>query len=274
LKPVSSSPPRSTTGSVVFVGTGFALMSQATLEAVSCIERAQKLFYLVSDPAAALWLQSLNGSAESLATHYAEGKRRSESYLEMVDHVIAHARAGEHVCVALYGHPGVGCDPTHMVMARSREEGFSARILPGVSSDACLYADLGIDPMDDGIQAYEASLFAFRRPRIDTRAPLLLWQAGFVGQPSIKFSGRVNRPGLRELVAVLTRYYDPVHRVAIYEASWYPICPPSIVWSTIAALDKRMKSAGCTLYIPPREAPGGRDRLGGRLRKRAARPRD
>jgi siroheme synthase len=261
VKPPSSAGPADAAGSVVFVGTGFALMSQVTLEAVRHIERAKKLFYLVSDPAAALWLQSLNHTAESLATHYAEGKRRAESYREMVDHVIAHARAGEQVCVALYGHPGVGCDPTHMVMARSRAEGFSARILPGVSSDACLYADLGIDPMDDGIQAYEASLFAFRRPRIDTRAPLLLWQAGFVGESSIKFSGRVNRAGARQLAELLTRYYDPAHRVAIYEASWYPICPPSIVWTSIRSLAARMKSAGATLYIPAIAKTSARGRL-------------
>jgi hypothetical protein len=243
-------------GSVVFVGTGFSLISQVTHEAVTHIERAQKLFYLVSDPAAALWLHSLNGSAESLTTHYSEGKPRPDSYAEMVEHVLSHVRRGEHVCVALYGHPGVGCDPTHMVMARSREDGFSARILPGVSSDACLYADLDIDPMDDGIQAYEASLFVFRRPRIDTRAAVLLWQAGFVGQPSIKFSGEVNRPGVRELARILAEYYDPAHRVAIYEASWYPICPPSIVWTSIRSFASRMKSAGATLYIPPVQPRG------------------
>jgi Tetrapyrrole (Corrin/Porphyrin) Methylases len=237
-------------GSVVFVGTGFSLISQATTEAVSHIERAQKLLYLVSDPAAALWLHSLNPSAESLSPHYGEGKPRTDSYAGMVEEVLAHVRRGEQVCVALYGHPGVGCDPTHMVMARSREEGFSARILPGVSSDACLYADLGIDPMDDGIQAYEASLFAFRRPRIDTRAPLLLWQAGFVGQPSIKLSGQVNRPGVRALSRILAEYYDPAHRVAIYEASWYPICPPSIVWTSIRSIATRIKSAASTLFIP------------------------
>jgi hypothetical protein len=190
----------------------------------------------------------------------------------MVEHVIKHVRQGERVCVALYGHPGVGCDPTHMVMARSREEGFSARILPGVSSDACLYADLGIDPMDHGIQAYEASLFAFRRPRIDTRAALLLWQAGFVGEASIKFSGRVNRKGARELARILTTYYNPAHRVAIYEASWYPVCPPSIVWTTVRTIGSRMKSAGCTLYIPPLEPPRAQTRAGVRRKRSVARP--
>ena len=123
-------------------GTGFSLVVQTTREAQAEMERADKLFYLVSDPAEALWLHERNASAESLAHHYAEGKPRLESYESMVAQILSHVMRGERVCVALYGHPGVGCDPTHMIMRRAETEGFRARIQPGVSSDACLYADL------------------------------------------------------------------------------------------------------------------------------------
>jgi hypothetical protein len=238
-------------GSVVFVGTGFSLIAQATGEAVREIERAQRLLYLVADPAAALWLRSLNPTAESLSNHYGEGKPRSDSYAEMTERILGHARQGERVCVALYGHPGIGCDPTHMVLAKARHEGLPARILPGISSDACLFADLGIDPMDAGVQSYEASLFVARRPRIDTRAGLLLWQAGFVGESSIKFSGEGNAAGARMLSSTLKAYYAPSHKAAVYQASWYPICPPSIDWIAIRSLAKGIPSAGCTLYVPP-----------------------
>ena len=241
----------SATGSVVFVGTGFSLIAQATAEAVREIERADKLLYLVADPAAARWLHSLNQTAESLSNHYAEGKPRSESYLEMTERILSHATAGHRVCVALYGHPGIGCDPTHMVMARARELGLGARIQPGVSSDACLFADLGIDPMDAGVQAYEASVFVVRHPRIDTRAALLLWQAGFVGETSIKSSPGADPAGTGILVKTLERYYAPEHNVAVYQASWYPICPPSVEWIPIRSLVGGIKSTGCTLYIPP-----------------------
>ena len=244
-------------GSVTFVGTGFSLITQTTGEAIREIERAQRVLYLVADPAAARWLHSLNPTAESLSNHYAQGKPRSDSYREMADRILAHARRGERVCVALYGHPGIGCDPTHIVMARAREEAIPARIQPGISSDACLFADLDIDPMDAGVQAYEASLFVFRRPRIDTRAGLLLWQAGFVGETSIGLSDSTGAAGARALVTTLKKYYAPSHRAAVYHASWYPICPPSIEWMPIRSLIGGMKSTGCTLYIPP-EKDGGK----------------
>jgi hypothetical protein len=243
--------PNADKGSVVFVGTGFSLLLQTTREAQAEIDRADKLFYLVSDPAQAIWFHQRNAAAESLAHHYAEGKPRNESYEAMVEQILSHVAKGERVCVALYGHPGVGCDPTHMVMRRAATDGFRARILPGISSDACLYADLPVDPMEDGVQAYEASMFLFRRPRFDVRAALLLWQVGFVGEPSIKFSGEVNRPGLRALVHLLRRHFPASHRVAIYEASWYPICSPKILWVPLSKLATSVPNASATLYIPP-----------------------
>ncbi len=238
-------------GTVVFVGTGFSLMLHATLEAVGQIEIADKLFHLVAEPAAAYWLKSLNPTAESLAPFYAEGKSRMRAYEEMVERILSHVHRGEHVCVAFYGHPAVGVEPTQMVLRRARAEGFSARILPGISSDACLYADLGIDPMDHGIQAYEASRFVAREPRIDTGTGLILWQAGFVGESSMNFSGRSHGPGVRHLVSILRRYYPASHPVAAYEASPYPIAPSWIAWTRLHSLANAIRSTATTVFIPP-----------------------
>jgi hypothetical protein len=206
-------------------------------------------------------MNSLNPTAESLALLYRAGKPRGDTYREMVDRVLAHVRRGEKVCVALYGHPTVGCDPTQMILAQGRQEGFPVRILPGVSSDACLYADLGIDPMVDGIQAYEASVFVERRPRIDTRTPIVLWQVGFVGEPSIQFSGRANKPGVTALARRLAAYYRNDHQVAIYQASWYPFIPSKITWTDIRSLPETATAAVATLFVPPRlPAPHSRAR--------------
>src|SRR5690606_41924587 len=38
-------------------------------------------------------------------------------------------------------------------------EGFVARMEPGISAEACLYADLGIDPGRHGVQSMEATHF-------------------------------------------------------------------------------------------------------------------
>lgn len=242
---------RESLGSVTFVGTGISLVGHVTLEAVDHMKAAEKLIYLVSDPAAATWLHGLNPTAESLADCYEEGRMRERSYEEMTERILEHVHAGRRVCVAFYGHPGIGVDPSHMIMARARTDGFPARILPGVSADACLFADLEIDPLDAGCQGYEASTFIDRRPRIDTLSGLILWQIGFVCEPSIKFSGESSRKGMRLLARTLAKYYGLSHEVVVYEAPLYPVCKPVIVRTTVGELPRAFSSAASTLYVPP-----------------------
>ena len=243
--------PENRRGSVTFVGTGISLVGHATLEAVEHIKAAEKLLYLVAEPAAAAWLHDLNPTAESLADCYAEGRMRELSYKEMVHRILMHLQNGRRVCVAFYGHPGVGVDPTHMIMAQARRDGFTARILPGISADACLFADLEIDPLDAGYQGYEASTFIDRRPRIDTSAGLILWQIGLVCEPSIKFSGESSRKGIRLLARTLSKYYGSSHEMVVYEASLYPVCKAVIVRTTLRELPRAFSSAASTLYVPP-----------------------
>jgi hypothetical protein len=238
-------------GSVTFVGTGISLVGHVTLETVEHIKAAEKLIYLVAEPAAAAWLHGLNPSAESLADCYVEGRMRERSYEEMVERILVYVQAGRRVCVAFYGHPGIGVDPTHMIMARARTDGFTARVLPGISADACLFADLEIDPLDAGYQGYEASTFIARRPRIDTSSGLILWQIGFVCEPSIKFSGESSKKGVRLLARTLSAYYRSSQKIVIYEASLYPVCKPVIVRTTLRELPRAFSSAASTLYVPP-----------------------
>ena len=51
-------------GRLTVVGTGYNVAGQVTPEALSCLKSADRLFYLMSDPATALWLRSLNAAAE------------------------------------------------------------------------------------------------------------------------------------------------------------------------------------------------------------------
>jgi hypothetical protein len=57
--------------------------------------------------------------------------------------------------------------------------GVSARMLPGVSAEDNLIADLGVDPA--GLQSYEATGFLVYKYRFDTSAGLVLWQVGVLG---------------------------------------------------------------------------------------------
>ena len=197
-------------GSLTVVGTGIRL-GQISLEARACIECAGKVFFLVTDPLTASWIIELNPSAESLVGYYRPGKDRSISYREMVERMLTCVREGLEVCVAIYGHPGVFADPPHEAIRRARLEGYEARMLPAISAEDCLFADLGINPGRTGCQSFEATDFLVRRHRFDTRSALILWQIG--ATCDLRFRTTRNLSGIRILTNYLQKYYGRAHKV-------------------------------------------------------------
>jgi uncharacterized protein YabN with tetrapyrrole methylase and pyrophosphatase domain len=236
-------------GSLTVVGTGIRLVGQVTLETLSCIERAQKLFYLVGDPVMEDWLRERNPNAESLLDFYDYGKPRVRTYREMVERILSEVRRGLDVTAAFYGHPGVFADPSHKAIRRARREGYRAVMLPGISAEDCLIADLGVDPGDWGSQHFEATYFLYWKPRFDTRSALILWQIGVIDEESIRRES--NMVGFRKVVRMLQRHYPATHRVFVYEAKWYPVCEPTITKVPLRDLGSVHVPLAATLYVPP-----------------------
>lgn len=238
-------------GTLTIVGTGIRVAGQITLEALTHITRAERVLYLAGDPASSRWLQQLNPASESLADAYAEGRLRVDSYREMTNRILGPVRMGHRVVAVFYGHPGVGVDPAHAALRQARAEGYPARMLPGVSAEACLIADLGLDPLQDGWQSYEAWSFLNSRPRFDHRTPLVLWQLGVIYQSSIDFSGRPNPRGIRALASRLQQKYSATHAVVLYEASPFEICEPRCERIPLARIPAAPVTTATTLYVPP-----------------------
>jgi hypothetical protein len=240
------------TGRLYVVGTGIRAGCQVTEEAVHRMRSADILLYGVSDPVTEHLLRSLNPRHESLVRFYSESKPRIETYEEMIGSILGHVRSGNEVCAAFYGHPGVFVYPSHESIARAREEGFEAVMLPGISSEACLFADLGVDPGKNGYFSFEATDFVVNRRRIDTRSSVVLWQADCIGDPGISFKGFDGRY-LPVLVDALLEWYDASHQVIVYTAPYLPISKPVMRRSTIGGLaeDLRRGLSMSTLYIPP-----------------------
>lgn len=240
-----------TKGSLAFVGTGLYAAGQITPEALASIREAERVFYLVVDPISSRWLEELHPSAESLFSAYAHEKPRRASYDEMEARVLAPLRQGRSVCAALYGHPGVLVDPSHSAIEQARREGHSARMLPGISSEDCLFADLGIDPAARGCQSFEATDFLVRKRGFDPRSALILWQIGAIGVTTYRREELWSRAGLKILSETLRRCYPRGHRVAVYEAARFAIGEPSIQVLPLERLGRARVSTSSTLYVPP-----------------------
>lgn len=245
---MSTAEPRQ--GRLVVVGTGIKLLAHLTPEARDWIERADKLYYVVADPVMAVWLQRRNPSAESLTDLYVAGQRRRATYAAMADRLLTAVRAGQTVCAVFYGHPGVFVDPSHIAIQQAREEGFQAEMLPGISAEDCLFADLGVDPAASGCQSYEATNFLLYRRPFSPHTPLILWQIGVVGHVEFQPERYENR-GLALLGEHLAATYGDDHEVTIYEAAQYAILAPRIERRPLGQLARTPVAPVATLYVPP-----------------------
>jgi uncharacterized protein YabN with tetrapyrrole methylase and pyrophosphatase domain len=236
-------------GSLTVVGIGIELGSHVTRAAGAEIEAAEVVFTLVADPASLAWLETLNRDVRSLHGRYRLGEDRLAAYEAMVEEVVAEVIAERRVCLALYGHPGVFVIPSHEAIRRVRAAGLPARMLPAVSAEDCLFADLGVDPAASGCQSYEATGFLLRRPVFDTTAALVLWQVGTVG--SAEAAAEPRPTGLPLLVEALLEHYPADHEVVVYEASALPGFPPLIDRLALGDLVTGRVTALATLYVPP-----------------------
>lgn len=238
-------------GSLTVVGTGIQLGTHLTREAALRLETADVVLSLVAEPGMQAALEDLNPRTRSLHDLYELGESRGEAYEAMAEEILRHVREGKKVVAAFYGHPGVFVAPSHAAIEKARAEGFEATMLPAVSAEDCLFADLGVDPSRFGCQSYEATDFLVHRRRIDPTAALVLWQIGTVG--STAAAATTQATGLPVLVEALFEHYPPEHEVTVYEASPYPGFDPLVRAVGLGELSAEHVTALSTLYVPPLE---------------------
>jgi uncharacterized protein YabN with tetrapyrrole methylase and pyrophosphatase domain len=253
-EPVGDGHEGQTRGSLVVVGTGIKTVGQLTSEAIAWMAEADSLLYVVGDPVAEAAIKQLNqhGSV-SLAGYYEEGQSRMYAYNAMVEHILGCVRSGQKTVAAFYGHPGVFAYPSHESIRRAKAEGYSARMLPGVSSEDCLFADLGVDPAVGGCQSYEATDFLLNSVTIEPSSQLILWQIGTLGDWTYK-THMYDVRTMPLLVKKLMRTYPPGHVVTVYEAAMFPTAAPMIERVPLYWLADFPITAAMTLYVPAARA--------------------
>jgi uncharacterized protein YabN with tetrapyrrole methylase and pyrophosphatase domain len=250
-------------GSLTVLGTGIRFGVHLTAEARAALLRADRVLYLLANPLMREWLSRLRPDATSLHSFYTPGRERAETYRQMVIAILAQVRDGHDVCAAFYGHAGVFVSPGHEAIRQARAAGYEATMLPAISAEDCLFADLGIDPGRAGCQSYEATNFLLTHRPVDVAAVLILWQVGVLGEWGS--SGETDRRRLSILVGRLLELYPSEHEVILYEASPYPIGNALAERIALWRLADAHVTAGTTLVVPPREPahadPTVRDQL-------------
>ncbi|PIA97994.1 hypothetical protein CB0940_05746 [Cercospora beticola] len=244
-------------GELVVVGTGIASIRQMTVEALDYIQRADKVFYATLDAVTETFIKHHAPSAEDLYQYYDTEKNRVTTYVQMAEVILSSVRKGKLTVAVFYGHPGVFVTPSHRAIYIARHEGYKAQMLPGVSAEDCLYADLGIDPASSGCSMYEASFLLNEPNRLDSRHHLIIWQVGCVGKEAMIFDNKE----IYKLADYLEAEYGPDHPVIAYLAAIQPFHDSKMDKMTVQDLRDQDKvqnipiTAGTTLYVPPKKLP-------------------
>jgi uroporphyrin-III C-methyltransferase len=236
-------------GSLTVVGLGIRT-SQLTIEVQNAITDADVVFVVSNNIPGLVHLDALNKNVQHLQKCYDRGKSRKTTYAEMTQLVMDEIHKGSKVCFAAYGHAGMFANPTHAAIKQAREEGYSAVMLPGISAEDCLFADLGLDPAPQGCQSFEASDFLLRERIWDPYSILVIWQAALIGISTYPEDGTIPK-GFALLRSKLVEVYGSDHTGTLYVASMYALCDATIQvvkLSEMKAEDFRLET---TLVITP-----------------------
>jgi uncharacterized protein YabN with tetrapyrrole methylase and pyrophosphatase domain len=232
------------------VGSGIKFLSHLTNEAKIYMEQSDKILYLVNEPAMKEWIKNKFPYSESLDTLYVSHHLRSHCYRAIKDYILSHLYQQQRVCVVIYGHPTVFSQPALEAVKQAKQEGYDAIILPGISAEDCLFADLLINPGVSGCQSFEATDFLIHNRKYDPRSHLILWQIGMIGALG-HTKMQDDLVGTRLLLNYLSLNYKSNHKVIIYEAAQYPHFNPRIDELELTQLTSATISQISTLYVPP-----------------------
>jgi hypothetical protein len=237
------------------VGMGMRAGLHMTVETRLAIQHTARVLYLVADPVSEACIRKLNPSAESLGHLYQTGKPRIEIYETIIARILGELESAGDLCVAFYGHPGVLTYPAWESIRRARATGKQARMLPAISTEDSLFADLGIDIGRAGLQSFEATRFLYYSYNFDPCVGLLLWQVSVLGENEWNPPHTGVQPRLEVLARYLEKFYPPGHEVFLYHAPEYPTSRALIERVALRDLAQAEFVSISTLYVPPAGKP-------------------
>ncbi|KAL5480173.1 hypothetical protein ACEPAI_1443 [Sanghuangporus weigelae] len=253
-------------GTLTIAGTGIASVKHITLEALSYIKEAAKVYYLVVDPITETFIRdNAQGECFDLYVFYDTNKSRYDSYVQMCEVMLQDVRAGHDVLGVFYGHPGVFVAPSHRAIAIARDEGFKACMLPGISAEDYLIADVGFEPAMHGCASYEATELLVRDKPLNPSMHNIIWQVGSVGVNTMVF----DNAKFSLLVDYLENVFGAEHKIVHYIGAILPQSESTIEAFTVAELHKdevvKKINPASTFYVPPRSVAEPSDAMAQKL---------
>lgn len=252
-------PPAHTPFDIYVLGTGMVGYRQLTREAEAALAKSERVYLVHYQRLVQEYIETEYDTDVILLTEeYTTGENRVHTYERMAQRVLdGAADADGPVSFALYGHPMVFVSPARWVIDDGRDRGLTVKVLPGISSMDCLYADIELDPAEHGLQMFEATDLLVREFEPNPAIPAMIWQIGSVG--SVLHSTAESAPErFTPIREYLQRYYPADHTAYLLQTATYPITNSTQLEFTLDSFEAihDQITATHTLYLPPAETRG------------------
>ena len=231
------------------VGTGIKTLSHLTKEAEAHIKQADIVLSLVNEPVMMEWIEKYSKKNINLDKIYFNSKERKDSYSNITEFILKALNEYDFVCTVFYGHPTVFASPGVEAIKKADDLGVETFILPGISAEDCMFADLKINPGDCGCFSVEAMDLILYNRNFDKNSHLIIWQVAMIG--NIGHSKGVNKEAVKILNEHLLDIYPKNHSVYLYEASIYPGMRCRTLKVELVNLSLQEFTTITSLYIPP-----------------------
>ncbi|KAF3905926.1 hypothetical protein ABW21_db0200775 [Orbilia brochopaga] len=242
-------------GTLILVGTGVRSLCQLTPEAIHEIEKADRIYYALRDATTEGFIKNRNKYALDCYQLVIndEGIPEVDVYIQIAEIMLSDVRKGLYVVCVCFGHPGLFMSPNRRAMAIALAGGYITRMIPGISVQDCLLADLGIDPSFVGCLTCEARDFLMHDHLGLTSRHVIMFEVGYLGL----YGDDNDVDYLTVFFDKLDQIYGVSHPLVNYTAATSPIMQPIIDQLTVGCLRKpevrKRITSSSTLYFPPKE---------------------
>lgn len=235
---------------LVLLGTGIKSVSHLSQEALPYIKQADCVLHLLNESVMAEHIQKLNNNCQPLDEIYFQYSDRNKSYQAISEAILSKLDEHDFISVVFYGHPTVFAEPGLQAIKKAKSRGIETLILPAISAQDCLFADLEIDPGKLGYTSIEVTEFLTKKRILDPCSHLILWQIGMLANFQHP-KETINHHALNLLQAKLQQYYTENHQIIIYEAALYPGLQSRQQAISLSQLASASYTTLSTLYIAP-----------------------
>jgi tetrapyrrole methylase family protein/MazG family protein len=234
---------------ITIAGLPIGKLDRITPETLRAIRKARVVLDLTSN---ARLLGRFCKNVIDLDPEYWTGEEDDVVYTRIANKVLEQARNGPRVVLVVDGHPGIYQDLSWDIYDRGRRRKLKVTILPAVSFLDLMIAFCNLRVDARGLQILEAtSVVAYKyslNPLVDT----LLMQIGWFGTSLLVDVAENKKGRFAPLIKYLREYYPGNHVIKLIRAPSTAGERPTIISSTISALDRFRRSitTDMTMLIP------------------------